>query len=268
MSDDASDDAIHTTNDDGVLTVRLSRPDKMNALTPAMIARLHALFIDAAADETVRCLLIEAEGRAFCAGRDLASAEAGEDAEALLAGSINPMLQALHDFPKPSIAAVGGAALGIGLGLAFACDIVYAGHAARFSSPFANLGGALDSGGHYVLPRLLGEHRALELIYTARVLDGRTAERWGLVNRAVPDAVLSSSARRLARRIADGPATAYARQKALVRQSRTLDFAAVLAAEAALQGELSRTADYAEGLAAFQEKRRPDFRTRSASDRA
>lgn len=263
-----NDDAIQTANRDGVLTVRLSRPDKMNALTPDMIARLHALFVDAAADDAARCLLIEAEGRAFCAGRDLAAAEAGEDAEALLAGSINPMLQALYDFPGPSIAAVNGAAMGIGLGLAFACDLVYAGHGARFSSPFANLGGALDSGGHYFLPRLIGDHRALELIYTARIIDGQTAEHWGLVNRAVPDAVLASTARALAQRIADGPATAYVRQKALVRQSRALDFAAVLAAEAALQGELSHTADYAEGLAAFQAKRRPDFRSPKSSDPA
>lgn len=263
-----SDKAMETANSDGVLTIRLTRADKMNALTPEMIGRLHALFVDAADDDAVRCLLIEGEGRAFCAGRDLASAEPGEDAEALLAGSINPMLQALYDFPKPSIAAVNGAALGIGLGLALACDIVYAGHAANFSSPFANLGGALDSGGHYFLPRLIGDHRALELIYTARGVDGRTAEQWGLVNRAVPDAVLASTVRQLARRIADGPATAYARQKALVRNAAALDFAAVLAAEAALQGELSRTADYAEGLAAFQAKRRPDFRPRNASELA
>lgn len=263
-----SNNAIQAANADGVLTIRLSRGDKMNALTPDMISRLHALFVDAAADAAVRCLLIEAEGRAFCAGRDLSTAEAGEDAEAILTGTINPMLQALHDLPKPSIAAVNGAALGIGLGLALSCDIVYAAHGARFSSPFANLGGALDSGGHYFLPRLLADNRALELIYTARVLDGLTAERWGLVNRAVPDAVLTSAAQRLARRIADGPTIAYARQKALVRQSHALDLAAILAAEAALQGELSRTADYAEGLAAFEAKRRPNFHPRSASSQA
>lgn len=260
-----TDAPMQTINDDGVLIIRLARAAKMNALTPAMIADLSALFVAAAGDVAVRCLLVEAEGRAFCAGRDLASAEASEDAEQILVDSVNPMLRALHDFPKPSIAAVNGAAMGIGLGLALACDIVYTGHGARFSSPFANLGGALDSGGHYFLPRLLGANRALELIYTARTIDGRTAEQWGLVNRAMPDAVLASAARRLARRIADGPITAYAGQKALLRQSETMDFAAVLTAEARLQGALSHTVDYAEGLAAFQQKRRPDFRASSGS---
>lgn len=260
-----TDNPVHSFNDDGILTVRLARPAKMNALSPTMIADLHRLFVAAADDATVRCLLIEAEGKAFCAGRDLGAAEANEDAERILADSVNPMLQALYNFPKPSIAAVNGVAMGIGLGLALACDIVYAGESARFSSPFANLGGALDSGGHYFLPRLLSDNRALELIYTARVLDGRTAEHWGLVNRAMPDAVLTSTARRLAQRIADGPATAYAGQKALLRQSHALDFAAVLAAEARLQGALSHTAEYAEGIAAFQQKRRPDFRASGGS---
>ena len=255
-----TDASTEVTKEGSVLIVRLSRPAKMNALTLDMIQTLRGIFLSAADDSDVRCLLLEAKGRAFCAGRDLSSAAAEEDAETLLNDAVNPMLQALYDFPKPSIAAVNGAAMGIGLGLALACDIVYAGESAQLSSPFANLGGALDSGGHYFLPRLVGNSRALELIYTARILDGRTAERWGLVNRAMPDSVLEPTSRALAQRIANGPAGAFFGQKALVRETHDLSYSAVLAAEARLQGALATTPEYAEGVAAFQQKRRPNFR--------
>ena len=255
-----TNETIAVTKEESVLIVRIARPEKMNALSPDMIEMLRATFLSAAADPEVRCLLVEAEGRAFCAGRDLSAAEAEEDAEQILNNSVNPMLKALYDFPKPSIAAVNGTAMGIGLGLALACDIVYAGESARLSSPFANLGGALDSGGHYFLPRLIGNSRALELIYTARVLDGRAAERWGLVNRVMSDSVLLPASRALALRISNGPASAYLGQKALVRKSHDLSYEAILAAEAALQGALASTPEYAEGVAAFLQKRHPDFR--------
>jgi len=259
---------VMASRDDGILTVRLDRGEKLNALTPEMIDALHRYFVDAADDGDVRCLLLEANGRAFCVGRDISEAQADEDATRILTDSINPMLQALYDCPKPSIAAVNGAALGIGLGLALGCDITLAGFGASFSSPFANLGGALDSGGHYFLPKRIGDARALELIYTGKAVDGRTAEQWGLVNRAVPDAVLASTSRAMARRIADGPTIAYLGQKDLVRKSRDLDFSSVLHAEAQLQGALSRTADYAEGLAAFHARRPANFKASSRSARA
>ncbi|HEV7312794.1 enoyl-CoA hydratase/isomerase family protein [Sphingopyxis sp.] len=254
-----TDIMIKSAIDAGVMTVRLSRPSKMNALTGEMIAELHSIFVAIRTNPLVRCVLIEAEGRAFCAGRDLADAGANEDAEVLLNSTVNPMIEALYACEKPTIAAVNGVAMGIGLGLCLACDIVYAGTSASFASPFANLGAALDSGGHFFLPRLIGSARTLELIYTARSVDGQEAERFGLVNKAVADDVLASSTRALAHRIATGPATAFAGQKALLRTALASDLHGVLAAEARLQGELANTEDYAEGLAAFREKRRPMF---------
>lgn len=245
---------------DGVLQVRLTKPEKMNALDEGDVETLSALFASTARDEAVRCLLLSGEGRAFCAGRDISSAAPGEDAEAILAHTINPLLQRLHDLPQPTIAAVNGAALGVGLGLALACDIVYASESARFSSPFARLGAALDSGGHYFLPRRMTPGRVLEMIYTGDVIEGAEALRLGLVDRLAPDGLLQSSAEALAQRIADGPQGAFRAQKALIRSSWTLDLSEVLAREAKTQGALAGSDDYAEGVAAFQARRAPQFR--------
>nr|WP_272886924.1 enoyl-CoA hydratase-related protein [Phenylobacterium aquaticum] len=245
---------------DGLLRVRLSRPEKMNALADEDCRALTRLFEGAAKDQAVRCVLITGSGRAFCAGRDLSSATASEDASAILSEVVNPMLQTLHDLPQPTIAAVNGAAMGIGLGLALACDIVFAAEGARFASPFARLGAALDSGGHYFLPRRLTPGRTLEMIYTGDAIEGAEALRLGLVDRLAPDRLLEPAAETLARRFVDGPQAAFRAQKALIRVSETLGLAGVLAEEARIQGELARTPDYAEGVAAFQARRAPQFR--------
>lgn len=256
-----SDTTIDATIQENVMCITLNRTEKMNALSPGMIEYLHELFLKANADATVRALLLVANGKAFCAGRDLSAAEANEDAEQILSQAVNPMLAALYHCHKPTICGVNGAAMGIGLGLALACDVIYAGEAARFSSPFSKLGGALDSGGHYFLPRLIGYGRSMELIYTADVLNGREAAEWGLVNRVVSDDTLRASCDQLARRIADGPQQSFQYQKALIRQSPSLMYDAVLDKEAQLQGSLAATAEYREGLSAFMQKRKPNFRT-------
>lgn len=250
---------IDSRIEDDVLTVRLNKPDKMNALTMGDLDEIGALLERSARDDAVRCLLLTGAGRAFCAGRDLSEAKEGEDAQALLSTRINPVIEALYHFPKPTVAAVNGAAMGIGLGLSLACDIVYAAEGARFSSPFARLGAALDSGGHYFLPRRMSAGRVLEMIYTGDVIDGAQAHRLGLADHLAPDSVLAAAARDLARRIADGPQAALCAQKALVRRSLEMDLAEVLVEEARTQGALARTADYAEGLAAFRERRPPRF---------
>ncbi|MCR5879633.1 enoyl-CoA hydratase/isomerase family protein [Phenylobacterium sp. J367] len=244
---------------EGLLRIRLARPEKMNALADGDCRALVRLLEDAAGDPAVRCVLITGSGRAFCAGRDISSATAGEDASTILTEVVNPLLQILHDLPQPTIAAVNGAAMGIGLGLALACDIVFAAESARFSSPFARLGAALDSGGHYFLPRRLTPGRTLEMIYTGDVIEGPEALRLGLVDRLTPDRLLEPATEALARRIVEGPQAAFRAQKALIRASETLGLAGVLAEEARIQGELARTSDYAEGVAAFQARRAPQF---------
>jgi len=161
----------------------------------------------------------------------------------------------------PTIAAVHGACLGTGLGLALACDLVYAADDARIGSPFARIGAVLDSGAHAAFVARLGPHRALELIYTGRLLSGREAAEWGLVNRSVAGADLIRRTRELASTIARGPTAAFLESKRIVR--RIMDaapsFTELLAAEAAAQGRASRTHDYQDGIAAFQEKRKPAF---------
>jgi len=251
---------IVTTLENNVLTIRLARPEKMNALTVANIATLREAFADAAVNDDVRCIVVTGEGRAFCAGRDISDAQPNEDAHALLADHINPMLLALHHNPKPTVSAVNGAAMGVGLGLALACDIVFAGESAQFSSPFAKLGGALDTGGHYYLPRRLSLGRVFEMIYTAAPIGGVQAVRLGLADRLAPDGVLQASVQRLARQIAAGPQAAFQGQKAILRQIDSLSLEDVLAAEARLQGALASTPEYAEGVRAFREKRPADFR--------
>lgn len=246
----------------GVRVIALDRPQAMNAANRSMLRELAAAFAAAEDDDDVRCLVLTGAGRAFCSGRDLSEAEAGEDAYAIISETITPVLAQLWEFEKPTIAAVNGAAMGVGLGLALNCDLVIAADNARLSSPFANLGVALDSGGHFHLPRLIGMHRALEMVYTADVIRGQQAAEWGLVNRSVAGNRLMPVVLKMAERIAAGPTLAFRRQKDLLRKSASMSWHEVNEAEALLQAELVRTDDYAEGLAAFTEKRPPRFQGR------
>jgi 2-(1,2-epoxy-1,2-dihydrophenyl)acetyl-CoA isomerase len=252
---------VRLTVDDGVAELVLDRPDKLNAMNNAMVRELGES-LDAVEAAGARALLVRGEGRAFCSGRDLADADPlHEDGEAILRDVFNPLVKRLSALTVPTIAAVHGACLGTGLGLALACDIVYAADDARMGSPFARIGAVLDSGAHAAFVSRVGAHRALELIYTGRLLSGREAAEWGLVNRSVAGADLIRRARELARAIAHGPTAAFLESKRIVQQIRdeSPDFAGVLTAEAAAQGRASRTHDYHEGIGAFQEKRKPAF---------
>lgn len=244
---------------DGVLLVLLNRPDKMNSLDETMVAELRDAMTAADVDPAVRCVLITGEGRAFSAGRDISSAKPDEDAYDIIANHVNPMLATIYHCRKPTVAAVNGPAMGVGLGIALACDIVIAADNARMSSPFARLGVALDSGGHYFLPRLVGYHRAMEMVYTSDIIRGKQAAAWGLVNRSVPGTRLRDRSLDLARRIARGPVNAFIAEKAFMRRAATMGYDEVCAAEAKLQDSLMGSPEYDEGLAAFNGKRVPDF---------
>jgi enoyl-CoA hydratase/carnithine racemase len=249
------------TIDDGVAELVLNRPDKLNAMNLAMVNDLKDA-LEVAEQSGARALLVRGEGRAFCSGRDLADADPlHEDGEAILRDLLNPLIDRMAGIAIPTVAAVQGACLGTGLGLALACDIVYAADDARIGSPFARIGAVLDSGAHAAFVSGAGAHRALELIYTGRLLSGREAAEWGLVNRSIAGADLVRRTRELAASIARGPTSAFLESKRLVRSiaDGTMSFAGVLAAEAAAQGRASRTHDYQDGISAFQEKRRPSF---------
>jgi 2-(1,2-epoxy-1,2-dihydrophenyl)acetyl-CoA isomerase len=247
--------------DNGVAEMVLNRPDKMNAMNLAMVHDL-AEALDQAEAGGARALLVRGEGRAFCSGRDLADADPlHEDGEAILRDIFNPLLLRMAGVAIPTVAAVQGACLGTGLGLALACDIVYAADDARIGSPFARIGAVLDSGAHAAFVSRVGPHRALELVYTGRLLSGREAEQWGLVNRSVGGADLLRRTRELATSIARGPTAAFLESKRLVRTiaDEHPSFREVLAEEAAAQGRASHTHDYKDGISAFQEKRKPSF---------
>lgn len=245
--------------DDGLVEIVIDRPSKLNALTLDMMAEMQTAIIDVAADPSAAALLLTGNGRAFCTGRDLSDAQPGEDARAILDDHINGLVRAIHDLEIPTVAAVRGPIMGVGLGIALACDIVVAGHSAAISSPFARLGAALDSGGHFFLARSMGTRRSLELIYSGLALTGSELVKAGLASVCVADEAVDGVARERALRLARGPTTAFKLQKRLIRRTLDLGLEATLAEEAEMQGVLSQTLDYAEGIAAFFARRDPDF---------
>ena len=253
--------SIDISIENSVAEIVLNRPDKMNAMTDAMVGELNDAF-DKAETARVRAMLLRGEGPAFCAGRDLADADPGnEDGEKILKEMVNPLIKRLVDFPAPTFAAVHGACLGLGLGLALACDVAYVSDDLKIGSPFARIGAVLDSGGHKFLVDRIGSHRALELIYSGKLLSGSDAAAWGLVNQCVPRAGLVSTVRQLAIQVASGPTSAFMESKRIIRMidEEAAGLSEVLNYEARAQGAASRTANYKEGISAFQQKRRPVF---------
>jgi 2-(1,2-epoxy-1,2-dihydrophenyl)acetyl-CoA isomerase len=252
---------VDLARDGATAELTLNRPERRNALDAAAVDAFAAALKELEA-EPPRALLVRGEGKAFCAGRDLSGAEPlTEDAEAILRDALNPLVARLAALPFPTVAAVQGAALGTGLGLALACDLLLVAESAKVGSPFAAIGAVLDSGAHHFLCTRIGPHRTLELVYTGRLLSGTEAVAWGVANQVHPDDQLLGAARALVAGIAAGPTLAFRESKGIVARIAAggVDLGAVLAAEAKAQGTAARSHDYAEGITAFQEKRKPSF---------
>lgn len=250
---------LHIENN--VAEVVLNNPKAMNSLTEADLRELSDAYTEAA-DRDVRALLLRGEGRGFSAGRNIRGLDPAEDdATDYLANKVTPVLRQMSAFPAPTFAAVHGVCLGVGLGLAIATDIVYVAEDATFGSPFANLGATLDSGGHSLFVERLGAHRAMDLIVTGDMISGAEAVQAGLFSRALPADELLDFSREKARRAALGATRAFLTSRALVQDIRDnrRGLWESVAEENIAQGELCSSRDYAEGFAAFNEKRVPVF---------
>lgn len=247
---------------DGVATVTLNRPAKMNALNRAMRFELMDALSRGAGE--ARALVLTGAGAGFCAGQDLGDRKslAEVDLERSLNEEYAPLVATIRDCPVPTVAAVNGAAAGAGANIALAADIVIAARSAVFLQAFARIGLMPDAGGSWVLPRRVGMARAMALGLLAEPLKAETARDWGLIWEVVKDGDLAARAAELAGRLAAGPTLAYRAWKEALRASEGVGFEAQFALEAKLQGELGRTRDFREGVIAFLEKRQADFEGR------
>jgi 2-(1,2-epoxy-1,2-dihydrophenyl)acetyl-CoA isomerase len=249
---------------DGWRKLILNRPEKLNAVNPAMLTELLQAIGAAEDDLATRAVLLTGNGRGFCAGQELGpevtpGPGGPPDLEALAGTYHHEVVRRLRGSRLPVVCAVNGVAAGAGASFALACDIVLAAKSARFVQAFVKIGLVPDSGASFFLTRSIGEARARALAMLGDAIDGETAAAWGMIWKAVDDASLIVEAEAVTAGLAKAPAGALARMKQLFAVAETNSLHAQLDLEARLQGESGRTADYAEGVRAFQEKRPPLF---------
>ncbi len=258
-------DTILTDRNQGLLTITLNRPDRLNSFTVDMLNEFNLVLSDASADSSVRAVLLTGAGRGFCAGQDLndravAPGGAAPDLGESLENRYNPAVRSIRTMPKPVVVAVNGVAAGAGANLALSGDLVYAARSARFIQSFSKIGLIPDSGGTYFLPRRVGSARAMGLALLAGPLSAEKAAAWGLIWDVVDDDELVSVTSAVATDLAAGPTGGFAKLKQAMAASGGNSLDEQLDLERDLQRAAGQSDDYAEGVAAFLEKRAPEFK--------
>ena len=239
-----------------VQTIRLDRPKVLNALNPEAYDQLAEAF-RVAEDEAVRAVILTGTGRGFCSGHDLRDAENEDPAAGLR--EVNATMQAIRTLRKPVIAAINGVAAGGGMSLALCCDVKLMARSAKLVPAFVDLGLVPDMGASWLVANALGYGRALEWLVSGEALDAETALEWGLVNALVEDGELGEAAQRKAEDLAAGPTLAIGLTKQLLSRALSVSFEATMEWEERFQQIAGRSADYAESLAAFRDRRKPKF---------
>lgn len=261
-----STETIIVKREEGVVSVTLNRPERKNAANGLMWQELRDLFVEVSHERSDRVLVITGAGGAFCSGADISdpSGVSGDPGDPHLVRMrfLGEVMLALHELPKPTIAKVRGIAAGAGLSLALGCDLIVAAEGARFSEIFAKRGLSVDGGSSWLLPRLIGLHKAKELAYFAEILSAPEAESLGLVNRVVPEEELDEFVDVWARRLADGPPIALSMTKKLLNNGLNVTMAQALEDEARSQTVNFATEDTTEAMRAFAQKRDPRFEGR------
>ena len=266
-----SEHLIQIEQQGAVRLLRLNRPESLNAFTTGLLGQLRQSLEAAAADAGTRCVVITGAGRAFSAGQDLGDPHVApsrdpavppKDIGHLLDHFYIPLALRLRSMPIPVIAAVNGVAAGAGASLALGCDLVLAGESASFIQAFSKIGLIPDCGGTWLLPRLVGRAKALELALLGDKLKAADAERFGMIARVVPDAELAEVAMATAQKLATMPTRALVETRIALDEALKFDFETALRREALLQSQLGFAYDYLEGAAAFLDKRKPEFKDR------
>ncbi|MCH2224968.1 MAG: enoyl-CoA hydratase-related protein [Crocinitomicaceae bacterium] len=245
----------------GVCELKLNRPSVFNSFNKSMAMALQKALDDCASNDEVRAIVITGEGRAFCAGQDLAEATDpnGPELESIVRDHYNPIIMRIREIEKPIIAAVNGVAAGAGANIALACDITFATESASFIQAFSKIGLIPDSGGTFFLPRIIGSQKALALMMTGDKVSAKEAEAMNMIYKAVPDTEFTDTVNAFTAKIATMPTRGLGLTKKAVNESFFNNLKEQLEVEERLQTEAGATHDFSEGVNAFLEKRKPEF---------
>ena len=252
---------INTISENGVLTITLNRPEVFNSFNKEMAISLQNILNEAEINELIRAIVLTGEGKAFCAGQDLAEATDpnGPELQTIVRDHYNPIILKLRSIEKPIIAAVNGVAAGAGANIALACDLVLAKESASFIQAFSKIGLIPDSGGTFMLPRLVGMQKALALMITGEKVGAKQAESMNMIYKSIEDDLFEEEVKKLAIGLANMPTKGIGLTKRAVNQSWENTLQDQLELEELLQTEAGQTADFKEGVQAFLEKRKPVF---------